>query len=299
MRVANRWFVVACVAICGMVASVTSAMAQAAIVDADYTVPQGTTNQVAAGKSAILVDQFNMGDGSRIELSDKTPLLIIHAKRALIGNDTAIIGRGQDGADGTIGGSGEAGRNGPTIVLIFEHQDIKGLSVAALGGNGGNGGTGHAGAAGREASCSSRDAENGGPGGKGGNGGNSGNGGNIFVVLPRDTAGYGISLNVNWGEPGNGGVGGPGGPGGRGKNRCGPWPYWKKGAGSPGGTGPSGKPGDTGHRGMFRTYHLDNFESGAIYSQLERIISLLDSSGYRGDSDALRVILESGLFARL
>ena len=295
MGITNKLHMVAFISICFLLAVTTATAQTVAIVDAKYTVPAGTTNLIPAGKSAILVEEFNLADGARIEISEKSPLLIIHAKEANVGNNATIIGRGRDGHDGRTGEPGEVGRNGPTIVLIFEQQDIRGLSVAALGGNGGDGGTGHAGAAGREAKCSGRDAENGGPGGKGGTGGNSGNGGHIFVVLPKDTGGYGISLNVNSGEPGSAGSGGPGGPGGRGKNRCGPWPYWKKGAGSHGATGPAGSPGNSGDGGTFRTYHVGDFVPDSMYSQLEKIISLLADGGYAGDADALRAVLESGL----
>lgn len=268
-----------------------------AIVDAEYTVPPGAINQVPAGNSAILVERFTMGDGSRIEISDDTPLFVIRAKEAVVGNDTTIFGRGRHGEDGA-GGTGEhgsPGANGPTIVLLAEQQNIQGLNIVALGGAGGSGGSGQGGSAGREASCSGSGAGNGGPGSSGGNGGNSGNGGNIFIVLPRDTSGYGISLNVNWGEPGEAGRGGPGGAGGAGRNRCGPWPYWRRGAGSPGPAGPAGASGERGERGMFRTYHIEDFEPATIVDQLEDIISLLNDGGYAGDAEALQAVLEAGV----
>ena len=295
MRRANIW---TSVAVCVMAMPTAIATAQSGTIrNAEYTVPPGTVEQVPAGNSAILVERFAMGDESRIEISDETPLLVIRAKKAVIGNDTMIFGRGRNGEDGRArtGRIGQPGGNGPTIVLLAEEQNIQGLSIVALGGAGGAGGSGLPGSPGREARCSSRDAENGEPGDQGGKGGDGGNGGNIFVVLPRDTNGYGISLNVNWGEPGEGGQGGTGGPGGRGRRRCGPWPYWKKGAGSTGPAGPNGTPGEHGHRGMFRTYHIEDFEPATITDQLNDIISLLNNSGYAGDAEALRAVLEAGV----
>ena len=91
MRRANIW---AYVAICVMAMPTAIATAQSgAITDAEYSVPPGTVNQVPAGNFAILVERFTMGDGSRIEISDETPLFIIHAKKAVVGNDTMIVGR--------------------------------------------------------------------------------------------------------------------------------------------------------------------------------------------------------------
>ena len=295
MRRANIW---AYVAVCVMAMPTAIVTAQSGTIrNAEYTVPPGTVQQVPAGNSAILVERFTMGDKSRIDISDETPLLVIRAKKAVIGNDTMIFGRGRNGDDGTAGTGegGQAGKKGPTIVLLAEEQNIQGLSIVAVGGSGGNGGSGSPGFPGQEAKCSSRDAGNGGPGGPGGDGGDGGGGGNIFVVLPRDTSGYGLSLNVNWGEPGEGGQGGVGGPGGRGKNRCGIWPYWKKGAGSSGPAGPNGSLGEHSHRGMFRTYHIEDFEPGTIIDQLNDIISLLNNSGYAGDAEALRTVLEAGV----
>ena len=293
MRNANRW---AWVAVCVMAIPTATATGQSgAVVDAEYTVPSGTTRQVPAGNAAILVERFTMGDESRIEISDETPLFVIRAKEAIIGNDTIITGLGRNGEGGNAGtgAPGQAGANGPTIVLIVEQQDIRGLNIAALGGDGGDGGKGQTGARGQEAECDGAAATNGRTGGRGGRGGDSGNGGHIFFILPRDTGGYGVSLNVNWGEPGNGGQGGDGGPGGRGKNKCGIWPYWKRGAGSGGAPGPTAKPGERGHRGMFRTYHIEDFEPATITAQLEAIISLLANSGYAGDARALQAVLEA------
>ena len=110
-------------------------MAQSgAIVDAAYSVPQGTVNRVPAGNYALLVEQFAMGDGSRIEISEETPLFVIRAKNATVGNDTAIIGIGRDGRSGEdgIGEEGQPGANGPTIVLVAEQQGIQGLNIRGL-----------------------------------------------------------------------------------------------------------------------------------------------------------------------
>lgn len=272
------------------------AMAQSGvIVDAEYTVTAGSTAQIPAGNYAVLVERFTMGDGSRIEISDDTPLFVIRAKEVVIGNNTMIFGRGRDGENGEAGEDGTRGGNGPTIVLLAEKQNIQGLSIIANGGKGGSGGSGHRGSGGREASCSGSGAGNGGPGGRGGNAGDGGNGGDIFVILPRDTSGYGISLNVSGGESGEAGRGGPGGAGGRGRRRCGPWPYWSRGEGSPGPTGPAGAPGVGGEQGVFRTYHLEDFEPATIADQLEDIISLLHAGGYAGDAAALQAVLDAGV----
>ncbi len=266
------------------------------IVDAEYTVRNGQVSQVPVGNSAILVERLIMEDGSGIEISDETSLLVIRAKEARIGNDTTIVGQGGRGLDGEASKHGQSGDNGPTIVLIFDTQQIQGLSVGAFGGDGG---PGEPGRGGREAQCSGRDAGNGTNGDRGGNGGDGGSGGNIFLVLPRDTHGYGVSLNVNSGTPGAEGAGGPGGAGGRGKNRCGVWPYWKKGAGNAGSPGPAGEPGNPGTRGIFRTYHVEDFEPATIQSQLQDIISLLANGGYAGDADALRAVLDAGILGQL
>ena len=291
MRNVNGW---TWVAVFGM-AIPTTAMAQSnTIVDATYNVPPGEVVSVPAGNSVMLVERFTMGDGSRIEVSDETPLLVIRAKEATIGNDTMIFGRGHDGTEADApGGEGESGTGGPTIVLIAERADIQGLKIAALGGDGGAGGKGQTGRSGRNASCfpNDSDAFPGGPGRPGGDGGDGGDGGSIFVVLPSDAGSYGIELNVNSGNPGDLGQGGDGGSGGRSID-CG---FYKHGGKPRGPRGSGGDPGALGERGMVRWYHIADFEPATITERLQDIISVLANGGYAGDAEALQAVLETGV----
>ena len=257
--------------------------------DGNYRVEPGTVARVPSGLIAILVDHLEMGDGSRIELSDETPLFVIRARRATVGNNTAIVAKGRDSTE-----AGRAGAEGSTIVVILkEVKRVDGLSIVSIGGDGAVGATGYRGRAGREAKCVGAEAGNGGRGGDGGPGGDGGNGGKVFLVLPSEATGYGIATITRPGQFGKGGKGGAGGPGGRGKNRCGPWPYWKRGSGNPGPPGSAGIDGQLGEWGMFRTYAVSDFEVETLRNTFSDIISALKRGGHDRDAEHLRAVLES------
>ena len=241
----------------------------------------------STGQRAILVDRFEMGDGSLLTFA-KAPLLVIQAKKAVIGNAAAIVGRGQDGDSREPNGTG-----GPTIVVIFEDvQNVRGLLVSSTGGDGVDGETGKKGEKGRNARCFEYGATDGEPGGQGGNGGNSGDGGRIYLVLPESASGYGISLLAAPGEVGKGGKGGPGGDGGTGKSNKDCAYITSRASGSPGPTGDPGEPGVSGEWGVFRTYTFNDAEAGErMVEKLKQIISVLKEGGYGEDAEALRAVL--------
>lgn len=260
--------------------------------NATYAVPANEKVTAPAGRVAMLIDQFNMGEGSSIEFSDTTSLFIVHAKHASIGNRAQILAKGRDGQFPT-----GAGQSGPTVILILEDvRNVSGLTVSALGGNGANGKDGAKGSKGRQARCLSwpggGDAGNGKAGGNGTSGGNAGDGGKIFLVLPREASGYGITMVVAPGRPGIGGKGGEGGAGGRGKECCGPFCTWSKGWGSSGADGQPGNPGNPGYPGVFRTYTVDLFDRQTVSTQLEDIVSFLNENGFAEDAAALRMVVQ-------
>lgn len=271
--------------------SVANAQGQPGIRDATLTVKRDSNYSVPPGNVWVIVNNLNMEDGSRIELSDETSIFIIWAKNATIGNDTRVVAKGRDGTS-----PGDHGKNAPTVALIIENiNTIKGLTISAIGGSGYDGRRGDKGVNGREASCSGEGAQDGRRGGDGGRGGNAGRGGNVFLVLPQTASGYGITTNASAGRAGSGGLGGLGGDGGRGKNKCGVWPYWKRGAGSAGSEGSRGPDGKPGRDGIFRTYTIESFEEETIADTLTGIVSVLRDEGYGRDAGALSVILGSGV----
>ena len=257
--------------------------------DGNYRVEPSMVTRVPSGLIAILVDHLEMGDGSRILLSEETPLFVIRARRATVGNNTAIVAKGRDGTD-----AGRAGAEGSTIVVILEEvKKVDALSIVSIGGDGAVGATGYRGRAGRTAECIGAEAGNGRRGGDGGPGGDGGNGGKVFLVLPREATGYGIATITRPGQFGEGGKGGAGGPGGRGKDRCGLWPYWKRGSGNPGLPGSDGIDGQPGEWGMFRTYAVSDFEEETLRNTFSDIISVLKRGGHDRDAEDLRAVIET------
>ena len=255
--------------------------------NAALNVPPGKVVVLRPGNTTMLVDRFTMGDDSQLVISDDTPLLIIRARAANIGNGATILGRGRDGRAATgPGATGEPGARAPSIVLIVEQPRIQGLTIAALGGAGGKGTTG---ARGRNASCFGRGASPGGPGGDGGDGGPGGDGGNIFVVLPSGSGSLGIEMNVDAGDAGDQGQGGDGGPGGRGLS-C---PFWNRGSDPQGIDGAEGDPGSRGQLGMARWYNIEDFESETVSAELREIVSLLMESGYVTGAEALEAVRDA------
>ena len=257
------------------------------IKDATYSVSSGEHVFVPRGVPAILVDRFAMGDNSLLTIPVDTPVFVIWAKTANIGNGTRIVGRGQNGAKGEApnrhGGSGSIG---PTVLLIFERPEILGLTVAAIGGDGGPGGTGANGRRGRDPSCGPLGprATPGGRGGRGTNGGAAGDGGQVILVFPLDTGTRGVALNVNSGVPGGRGIGGRGGPGGQTQVcRAGPF-KWKRSGSIGGPDGPDGKAGRPGSLGIVVWRHLDGFAPPIVTNALRNL-----------DIEALNRLLDSGL----
>lgn len=270
---------------------VAKAQGQTQFRDASLTLESGSSFNPPPGKVWIIVNDLNMEDRSRIELSDESPIFIIWTKNATIGNDVHIVAKGRDGIS-----PGEAGKDAPTVVLIIENiNEVRGLTISATGGSGSNGERGGKGRNGREASCSGDGAQDGGRGGVGGPGGDAGNGGKVFLLVPQAASGYGITINARAGRAGSGGLGGPGGDGGRGKDRCGVWPYWKRGSGNAGPQGAKGPSGEIGMAGIFRTYTIADFQERTIANTLTAIASVLNREGYGGDASELSTILQSGI----
>ena len=265
----------------------TSLTANAQVVDGTYRVEAGAVSALPPGQIAILVDQLIMGDESIIRVSDETPVFLLRARHVTAGNSTEIVAKGRNGQD-----PGDNGRNGPTIILMFENVDnVRGLTVSSIGGDGAKGTRGRRGSRGHDADCNSaRSAGNGGRGDRGGRGGNAGNGGRVFLILPRDSQGYGISMIARPGNPGNGGEGGEGGPGGN-------WAeclLWDHGYGDNGARGEAGPRGEEGEWGGFRAYTVANFQEETLTERLTDIIAVLNEGGYSGDADALKAVLNAG-----
>lgn len=268
--------------------------AQGVISDKAYNIPSGELVTVPSGNSAILVDEFAMGDDSQLVISGDTRHFAIRARAVTVGNRAVIVGRGHDGPEASAPGDhGEPGVAGPTIVLIFEQPDIQGLSVTALGGAGGKGGKGKQGRWGRNAECLGSGATAGGPGGLGGDGGAGGNGGSIFVILPTGAEAHGIELNVDSGEPGAPGAGGDGGPGGRGID-CG---LWRRG-GEP--TGPRGREGSLGARGQPGTFgwrYVEEFTPAVVAEALREIAASTEQGGDSKAAKALSAFVDKEVLA--
>ncbi|MDE0044915.1 MAG: hypothetical protein OXU19_03505 [bacterium] len=275
--------------IVGIATSLTASAAQ--VENGTLKVEAGAVATVAPGKTAILVDSLIMEEASQIELSDETPLFLLWAKHVMAGNGTRIIAQGRAGE--TPGGDG---KDGPTVVLILEDvNNVRGLTVASIGGDGAQGRSGDRGTRGKDASCSSASSGgNGGKGGNGGRGGNAGSGGRVFLIVPQNSSGYGISMITQPGNAGEGGAAGPGGDGGAGKRNCGIWPYFHLGSGDRGPSGSKGGSGTEGKWGGFRTYTVENFQEETLADRLSNIIEVLREGGYPGDADALRAVLDAG-----
>lgn len=277
------------------VASVASTFIDAAeqgiFQDGIYHVKSKTVVRVEKGPVAILVEDFNMGSKSAIELSPATPLFVVHARRATVGNSARIVGKGRNGES-----RNPNGRPGPTIVVIFEDiHEVRGLTIAALGGDGVDGSKGPDGSDGRPAQCMFAEGTNGRPGGDGGDGGNSGDGGRIYLILPQHASGYGITMITAPGEVGRKGPPGRGGAGGRGKV-CLKFPFKvQRSGGRDGPDGNPGSPGTPGNPGNFMTLTFDPGDKNTLVDQLDKIDAILREGGREQDAQTLRALLRNRL----
>ena len=270
----------------GMLLLSSIVYAQSPIVrEAAFKVPPNQTVIIQQGTVAIIVDKIELGDGSKVIIPPDTPFFAFIAKETVAGRNTSIVAVGADG------GPGEDGNSGANLGLFLGDAALYRLEVITTGGEGGKGVQGSKGRRGGDAKCSSRDATNGGRGGVGGSGGHGGDGGNIYVFLSERSRPLGLSLRSDGGLAGAGGAGGEGGDGGAGKARCGPWPYWKKGAGSKGHVGADGPPGSDGKWGDFNMAFLDAFDSILIKSKLNEIVLDLDSRGLGEAAELMRRFL--------
>ena len=266
----------------------SSALAnQNSVIQADsLSLLDGLVGNIPPDRTGIKVENFHMGAGSRIKISEETPLFFIRAENAVIGDGTRIVFNGKDGRP-----PGGHGMHAPTFILIIENVDRQGeLTIEGIGGSGSDGERGERGSPGREAKCAGDGAGNGGRGGAGMPGGDAGNGGNLFLILPDDAEDLGVSVNLQPGEPGVGGLGGLGGAGGRGKSKCGVWPYWKRGSGNAGPNGPNGRNGSRGREGLMKVYKVSDFQNETIAEKVEDIISMLPEKGYKDVIDKLKEI---------
>ncbi len=232
-----------------------------------YTVtePKQTLEQLVIGDNATLVFVPGVQQWSLV------------AKRARIGNNVTIDGRGQAGQAGKSGANaaseaaeqcheGEPGANatvgangaaGVSISLRLGLQQLGSLTVDSTGGAGGAGGVGgsgqHGGAINR---CRGSD---GGAGGAGGLGGDGGDGGNVKVTFwdpaaKQDLQAYTnqISVTAIGGAAGAGGQGGRGGGAVDGEYQKGFSPGGKKwlAGGDAGAEGAAGREGRAGRSGQ-------------------------------------------------
>ena len=220
----------------------------------EYAILPGETRILSSSVSSLVVDKLVLGANSKLVIPSGTSWYLIVAKETIADRGSSIIARGDNGESAVVaGGDGGDAKSGTDLVLFFGRLASSGLRVITEGGTGGSGHAGRQGTAGSEASCLGSDATGGGPGGDGGNAGDGGDGGDISVVIGPDSTGINLDFVSDGGFPGQVGAAGKGGPGGRGKNRCGPWPYWKKGAGPNGAPGNSGDPGTSGVDGAVQT----------------------------------------------
>jgi len=223
----------------------------------------GQTEIIKEDRKNLIVQNWIMEDNSTIIIHESVDKWIFKAENAIIGDNVSISARGKNGKTGEKGAvgrssiedckNGKTGKNGATgengfsgkdLDLEFNIQELGNIIIDASGGNGGLGGNGGKGGAGTEASCGKIcSGGDGGNGGNGGPGGTGGIGGNVSIKFKYDiTAAGGFNLTglkviSQGGRGGNGGLAGEGGNGGRNKRKCGIWPYFHKGGGSPGGGG--------------------------------------------------------------
>lgn len=273
----------------GVAASLSAPAVAQGVRNGSLVVENGQAVNLESGRVGYFVQTLTLGDGSRIIVPPATRTFVLDANRVNIGNGVAISAKGQDGLSAS-----EPERHGPTIVLIFRTLErVQGLYVTSKGGDGIPGEAGRPGSKGKAADCSLlKEGGNGGNGGNGGRGGDAGHGGWIFLVLPEDASGYGISLNTAPGEPGRGGDGGAAGRGGRGKT-CWKVPSLKVGSGRDGKPGSPGSDGKPGRLGQFRTLTFNDSKQGAgLEDRLRSIIVILRKGGYAGDAEALKAVLE-------
>ena len=294
MRIAFRMAAatsIVAVTLTGGIADAQSIQASGIIQDKQLAVDAGETLLVPSGRVSLFVENFTMGNESRIVLPGDTRLFVLNANRATVGNRAVIFGKGHDGFAVT-----DRNRHGPMIVLIIkELTDVRGLHIVSLGGDGLDGPAGRDGKRGPAGSCSGGLApgEDGESGRNGEDGGDAGDGGRIFLVIPGNATDYGVSMNTAPGEPGKGGPGGAGGLGGRGKT-CWKWPRLVTGAGSSGSPGQDGSLGREGNLGEFRTFTFDDSDpDAAIADRLTDIITILREGGFGGDADALGAVLNA------
>ena len=216
----------------------------------EFRVGPGETRTLSESSNSLIVGKLILGEDSTLRVPITSAPFLIIAEETIAGRGSSIDARGNDGQDSTVlGGSGSEGQSGLNLRLFLGNLASSGLQVFASGGSGGSGGQGPQGAPGSEASCLGSDATNGSPGGTGGNGGDGGDGGNIFAAISSDSTELNIFLISDAVAGGEGGSGGAGGPGGRGKERCGIWPYWKRGSGDNGAAGKNGARGMLGESG--------------------------------------------------
>lgn len=240
---------------------------------ANLIVGAGATRIITKSEEVLLVQNWTMGDNSRISFAPEVTSWKIIAKRLSFGANVVIEGSGADGSPGadapavapTPGGLCKPGNNGKAGDPGIDGKDgipldinvgidsMGSLAVRSVGGKGGKGGNGQPGSSGGRGDCGDMcSGGNGGNGGNGGLGGHGGNGGNItfaFKLLgatpspaPEDL----VSLFTEAGIGGPGGIGSKAhGSGGAGR-RCSYGRRSKGRSGSPGRDGQEGRHGRDG-----------------------------------------------------
>ncbi|MBB3048838.1 hypothetical protein FHR99_003112 [Litorivivens lipolytica] len=234
------------------------------------TVAAGETWLITS-EQKVTLDQLTIGDGARIEFADNVENWALSVKRARIGRDVVIDGRGasgepgapgegfteparvcDDGKNGLAGGQGGMGGSGVNLSLSLGIAEIGSLTVATDGGAGGAGGVGGAGQHGGDINKCRGGA--GGDGGAGGTGGPGGAAGDLTLVYrplgSLDTTDIlrAMKLSSAGGEGGKGGSGGVGGGGVEGRYMKGSFGGNKKwlAGGEAGAVGDKGASGESG-----------------------------------------------------
>lgn len=249
-------------------------LASAGVFARDLEVAPGQELLITPELAHLSVDRLILGDNARVRFADGVDAWQLTAKRALIGDNVVIDGRGAPGtaggdgtdvrgqadscSDGRAGGAGEpGGRGGKGVALSLSWgiAALGSLEILSDGGSGGAGGRGGQGQPGGEISkCRGGDGGRGGAGGRGGDGGNAG--AITLIYWPMGNAvdmtdvSRKVSLSAAGGAPGPGGAGGDGGAAVEGrymKGSIGGSKKWLAGGepGAQGETGAAGAPGQS------------------------------------------------------
>ncbi len=190
---------------------------------------------ITAAQSTMVLDEVYLDDDVQIKFADDVHVWSLSAKRARIGKNVLIDGRGIDGQPGTNGEAwpgaakqcedgekgrdanmGTAGTQGVSINLKLGIEDIGSLIINTAGGVGGRGGVGGNGQVG--GSIHKCNGANGGMGGSGGKGGSGGDAGNVSVnfwdISGKEQGQLYSSLITVRADAGPAGMAGDGGTGG-------------------------------------------------------------------------------------